>query len=176
MQSEGSQAQNLDGSHFSRSRQSALRNQLDPARGPLDGMPCKSHQLRARASSSRPWEQPGLIRRSVGDAGLTLVAGRGPKTGGNLELGELHREPPYCKPSTGPPASNGSAASRSAKGRVLACKSVWLGSPRSGMGRSKLAGNGRGGLMMKRDDEHGSKKGTGPARASGPTTASGSNG
>jgi hypothetical protein len=91
MQSEGSQAQNFDGSHFSRNRQSALRNQLDPGRGPLDGIPCKSHQLRARASSSRPWEQPGLIRRSVGDAGLTLVAGRGPKTGGNLELGELHR-------------------------------------------------------------------------------------
>ena len=87
MQSEGSQAQNFDGSHFFRNRQSALRNQLDPGRSPLDGMPCKSHQLRARASSSRPWEQPGLIRRSVGDAGLTLVAGRGPKTGGNLELG-----------------------------------------------------------------------------------------
>ena len=87
MQSEGSQAQNLDGSHFCRSRQSALRNQLDPGRGPLDGMPSKSHLLRAWASSSRPWEQPGLIRRSAGDAGLTLVAGRGPKNGGNLELG-----------------------------------------------------------------------------------------
>ncbi len=86
MQSEGSPAQNLDGGHFSRSRQAALRNQLDPGRGPLDGMPCKSHQLRARASSSRPWEQPGQIRRSAGYAGLTLVAGRGPKTGGNLEL------------------------------------------------------------------------------------------
>ena len=106
MQLEGSQAQNFDGSHFSRSRQSALRNQLDPGRGPLDGMPSKSHQLRARASSSRPWEQPGLIRRSVGDAGLTLVAGRGTKNGENLELGELHREPPYCKPSTVPPVSN----------------------------------------------------------------------
>ena len=154
MQSEGSQAQNLDGGHFSRNRQSALRNQLDPGRGPLDGMPCKSHQLRARASSSRPGEQPGLIRRSVGDAGLTLVAGRGPKTGENLELGELHREPPYCKPSTVPPASNGSAASRSAKGRVLACKSVWLGLSRSGVGRSTLAGNGRGGQRMKRDDDY----------------------
>ena len=58
-QPEGSPAQNLADDHFSSTRQSALRNKLDPGLEPLDGIPCKLHQSRAQACSSSPWSGPG---------------------------------------------------------------------------------------------------------------------
>jgi len=61
-QLEGSPAQNLSDDHFSSTRQSALRNQLDPGLEPLDGIPRKLHQSRAQACSLSPWSGPGWIR------------------------------------------------------------------------------------------------------------------